>query len=63
MERTTEIVIFTPVPFNATVRGDPVALSAKLRVVFLAPVVVGLNVTLAVQVVPVATVPQLCVIV
>ena len=48
-----------PVPFNATVRGEFGAESAKLKVAFLAPSAAALNVTFAVQVAPFATVAQL----
>jgi hypothetical protein len=49
----------TPVPLRATEAGPPAALLATLRVPARAPVVVGVNVTLIVQLAPGASVaPQ-----
>jgi hypothetical protein len=54
--------VFAPVPSNATVSGEPVALSATVSVPVRAPATVGVNVTEILHLAPAATlVPQLLV--
>jgi len=59
MGRVTVTTKSAPAPVSETVRGLPDRVSAKLNMPLLAPNVVGVNVTLAVQLEPLARTPQL----